>query len=370
MALARCGVRTSIASLDYEEHGKLMQARGVTNVTVVPGALGKRLRGWSPALAAAIDHTASNGIDIIHHHGLWMVPGIYARRTANRLGLPLVISPRGMLDPWSLERGIVRKAVAAMAYERRNLRAARLIHATSDREAEAIRRYGLTQPIAVIPNGVAMPDDCAVTSPESLEARFPRLKNRRWLLYMGRLHPKKGLDMLLEAWRMLAPDFPEWHLVIAGPDLVGHGAELEATVAGDRRLRESITFAGMLEGSPKRSALDHAELFVLPTRAENFGIAVAEALAHGVPVVTTTTAPWFDLVTRECGWWVSPESRAIAEALRSAMKRTPGELQAMGERGRHYAAEQFSWDSIGARMADVYRWIITGGPVPACVRKS
>jgi len=370
MALADCGVRTSVASLDYQEHGKQTRVRGVTNVTVVPRTIGKRLRGWSPSFGAALADAASKGVDVIHHHGLWMVPGIYARRTASRFGVPLVISPRGMLDPWSLERGPVRKRIASLVYERRNLRAARVLHATSDMEARAIRDYGLTQPIAVIPNGVDLPEDSNMTTPDALQTRFPELENRRCLLYMGRLHPKKGLDLLLDAWRTLAPDFPAWHLVIAGPDLIGYGAELQTTVAGDPALRRSITFAGMLDGLAKRAALAHAQLFVLPTRAENFGIAVAEALAHRIPVVTTTAAPWSDLATHECGWWVAPESKAVSGALRSAMERSPAELRAMGERGRAYASTHLAWSAIATRMLDVYRWIVAGGPKPPCVRET
>lgn len=369
-ALARCGVRTEIASLDYAEHGNRVHAPGVANTTVVPGALGKRLRGWSPALGSAIDDIATGGMDIIHHHGLWMYPGIYARRTAIRHGKPLVISPRGMLDDWALDHGSARKALALLAYEQRNLRSACLFHATSRMEADAIRRNRLMQPIAVIPNGVDVPDPAAVPSRELVEAAYPELIGRRWLLFMARLHPKKGIDLLLEAWSELAPELPDWHLVLAGPDLDGQGAQLTATIADARAMGRRITVTGMVEGGMKEALLAHADLFALPTRSENFGIAVAEALVHGVPVVTTTAAPWSELAARGCGWWVSPDASALGNALRTAMTLTADERNAMGQRGRLFAVEEFSWNSIGARMADVYRWIVAGGPPPACVHQS
>lgn len=369
-ALARSGVRTRIASLDYVEHGRRLEPPGVTSISVLPSMFWRRLRGWSPALAAAISKVASERVDIIHHHGLWMYPGIYARRAANRFGVPLVISPRGMLDSWSLRRGVVRKAFASAAYERRNLRTARLFHATSDMEAEAIRRYGLKQPIAVISNGIELPDSDATLPRALVEDRLPGLRGRRAVLFMGRLHPKKGLDMLIGAWSTLQRDIPGWHLVIAGPDQGGLRGELEAAVARDSTIRDNVTFSGMLEGTLKDAVLDHADVFVLPTRSENFGMAIAEALAHGVPVVTTTAAPWPDLVTYDCGWWVAPEPKAITEALRSAMLRTPEERRAMGARGRRYASERFSWDSVGAQMVEMYRWVVTGGAVPSCVRES
>jgi glycosyltransferase involved in cell wall biosynthesis len=237
-------------------------------------------------------------------------------------------------------------------------------------EAEAIRRYGLKQPIAVIPNGVDVPDDNVVHSRELMELRFSRLRERRWLLFMGRLDPKKGVDILLDAWRSLHRDFPDWHLVIAGPDLVGLTATLVATVSGNDFLRKSITFTGMLDGELKRSALANADVFILPTLSENFGIAVAEALAFGTPVVTTTAAPWADIVAYDCGWWVAPERAEITDALRSAMSRSPDQLGAQGQRGRQLVSERYSWDSVGSLMVNVYRWILSGGIVPECVRES
>ena len=146
-------------------------------------------------------------------------------------------------------------------------------------------------------------------------------------------------------------------------------AGLEATVAGNHSLQESVTFTGMLEGECKRAALANADLFVLPTRSENFGIAVAEALASGTPVVTTTAAPWAELVSYECGWWVAPDEAAITDALRAAMSLTPGQLSVLGQNGRKLAEERLSWNSIGSRWIEVYRWILWGGSAPDCVRE-
>ena len=368
-ALTKAGVRTRIATLDYREHGIELDAPGVGKRSIVPSTLGKRLRGWSPKLGAIIADEARAGIDIIHHHGLWMYPGIYARRVAASLGLPLVNSPRGMLDAWSLARGSLRKSLASLAYERRNLRAVRLFHATSDMEADAIRRYGLSQPIAILPNGVDLPDLRSSAPREVLEARFPALRNRRWLLFMGRLHAKKGLDLLLDAWSRLHAELHDWHLVIAGPDLDDYCARLTQTIRGTG-LADAVTVTGMLEGAAKDSALRNAELFILPTRSENFGIAVAEALANGVPVITTRAAPWSALATHRCGWWITPDAAALEASLRTAVRLPAGELKAMGERGREFASARFSWEAIGARMADAYRWILARGPIPEFVRES
>ncbi len=366
-ALARAGIGTTIAALDYPEHGVPVAVAGVRSIGSRPSRLGRRMRGWSPVLRRSILEAAREA-DILHSHALWMVPGIYARQAAVRFGRPLVISPRGMLDPWSLARSRGKKRIAAWLYENRNLRAARLLHATSDLEAEAIRRYGLRQPIAVLANGIDLPGPGAAARREVLEARFPELRGSRWLLFLGRLDPKKGLDLLLEIWRELGARAPDWRLVIAGPDLGGYGARIVAAVTADPELRSRTTFTGMLEGEEKSAALAHAELFVLPTRGENFGIAVAEALAHGTPVLTTTAAPWEVLRERGCGWWVAPEVEELRGALAGALRLPPGELARMGALGRDVVAEQFSWDSIGERWVEVYRWVLSGGAPPDCVR--
>lgn len=366
-AIARVGVGATVVSLNYPEHGLQVESPGVRYVSAPLGALGRKLRGWSPALHRLIEQAAGEA-EIIHSHALWMVPGIYARRAAERAGKPLVISPRGMLDAWSLKRSGASKRFASWFYENRNLSAARLLHATSDLEAESVRRYGLHQPIAVLRNGVDISESSQLSERKVLERRFPELAGKRWLLFLSRLDPKKGLDSLLELWRQMGPRFPDWRLVVAGPDLGGFGARMVAVVAADPELRARTTFTGMLEGVEKRAAFTHADLFVLPTHGENFGVAIAEALAHGTPVVTTTAAPWGELLRRDCGWWVAPEAGAIGAALEVALRLPASELARMGQNGKLLVREQLSWDSIGAQWVEVYRWLLAGGTPPSCLR--
>lgn len=366
-ALTRAGVNSTIASLDYAEHGAAVEVPGPRYLYSRPNSVGRRLRGWSPAMRDLIDNAARES-DIVHSHALWMVPGVYARRAAKRSGRPLVISPRGMLDSWSLARSRASKWLAGWLYEDRNLRSARLFHATSELEAESIRRYGLRQPIVVLPNGVDLQVTGVIPPREILERRFPELHGKRWLLFLGRLDPKKGLDLLLDLWREVGPHFPDWRLLVAGPDLGGFGARMVVSVAAAPELRSRTTFTGMLEGAEKSAALAHSELFVLPTRGENFGIAVAEALAHGTPVITTTAAPWAEIEHYGAGWWVAPEAGAIGAVLGSALGLPASELLQMGERGKVLVKERLSWDSIGERWVEVYRWLLSGGEPPACVR--
>jgi glycosyltransferase involved in cell wall biosynthesis len=366
-ALSRAGVASLIASLDYTEYGTSVPLADASLLTVQPGLFSRGLRGWSPPLRAAIERAGRNS-DLIHSHGLWMVPGTYARRTAERFGVPLLISPRGMLDSWSLDRSRAKKRLATWLYERRNLRSARLFHATSDLEVESIRRFGLSQPIAVLPNGMSLPTASEVPLRGALEGRFPALSGKRWLLFLSRLDSKKGLDLLLQLWREMGPHFPDWQLVVAGPDLEGFGARSQAAVDADEVLRPRTTFTGMLEGVDKAAALAGADIFALPTRGENFGVAIAESLAYGTPVITTTAAPWEDLLRYECGWWVAPELGAFGAGLEAALRTSQHVLGEMGQRGRVLVRERLDWEAIAHQWIKVYRWMLVGGSPPPCVR--
>ncbi|WP_062297448.1 glycosyltransferase [Nostoc piscinale] len=174
------------------------------------------------------------------------------------------------------------------------------------------------------------------------------------------------MDNLLYVWQSLANSFPDWHLIIAGADLIGYQAELQLLVERFN-LRQQVTFTGMLSGQLKYSALTNADLFVLPTHSENFGIAIAESLAYGVPVVTTKGAPWQELETHNCGWWIEDNQQALAIALTEAMKLSAVERQKMGDRGRNLVQTKYSWNSVAKQMADFYYWILGGGEPPNCV---
>jgi len=366
-ALAEAQVETTVAALDYARLGP-RQAPGQARVACLPaGAVARALRGWSPALRRLVEELAAQGMDVVHGHGLWMFPNVYARRAALRQGRPLVISPRGMLSPWSLARSRARKALAWRLFERDNLAAASLLHATSEAEAGAIRAAGCTQPVAVIPNGVDLPDLQRIPGRECLEAEFAPLRDRRWLLFLSRLHPVKGIDGLLRAWRALAPGHAGWQLVLAGPDGGGHGAALRR-LAAELGLAERVTFTGMLAGERKACALGRAQALVLPSHTENFGIVVAEALAHGTPALATHGAPWAQLREARCGWWIEDREDALAAALEEVLGTGDDELRAMGMRGRALVAQRYAWAPIGRDMKAAYAWLLGSGPRPESVR--
>lgn len=365
-ALAARGVVTRLATLDYPEHGPQTPAPGAALSSLPAGLLTRPLRGWSPAFHRHLRSLAQDGLDVLHNHGLWMFPNHYARQVADAANLPLVISPRGMVEQWSLGRSRWKKWLVWHAFERTNLAHAALFHATSDEEVASIRALGFRQPIAMIPNGIEIPEAGAAGDRALLEQKFPELCNRRWLLFLSRLHPKKGVLELLRVWQRLHAQFPDWQLVLAGPDLDGYRATVDAAM-GELGLASRVTLTGMLAGELKTSAWAGAELFVLPTYSENFGISVAEALAHGCPVLTTRGAPWRGLTEQRCGWWIEMNEGELAAALAAALALPAGERATMGGRGRAWMARDFSWTGIAEQMQAAYAHLIGGGPRPDCV---
>jgi glycosyltransferase involved in cell wall biosynthesis len=243
-------------------------------------------------------------------------------------------------------------------WQRPALEAADCLHATALSEYQEIRAAGLTSPVAVIPNGIDLPD-------------LPMARRRQGgdgiVLSLGRIHPKKALDRLVRAWAQIEPAFPSWRLRIVGPAEVGHDRQLMA-LAHTLGLQRLTIEGPIYNADAKLRAYRDADLFVLPTLNENFAMTVAEALAAEVPVISTKGAPWSGLETEHCGWWIDHGVEPLIAALRWAMTLGYEERQAMGVRGRAWMARDFSWDRVGRDMLQVYAWLKEGGDLPPTVR--
>lgn len=321
---------------------------------VAPGAM-SLLPGMDSAFARTVAEAVGSG-GIVHDHGMWLPTNAASAHAAARTGAPLVVSTKGMASTWALGNGHLKKRLAWVLYQRGVLAGATLVQATAADEADDIARLGLGSTVAVVRHGIDL---------ASLGRRHERPDGApREALFLSRVHPKKGLPLLIEAWARVQP--AGWHLTIAGPDEGGHRAEVEALVWA-RGLADVVHFVGPVEGAVKQSLWDAADLFVLPTHSENFGLVIAEALAHGVPVLTTTGAPWAVLESEHCGWWVDVSVEALAEALARATSLLDTERQAMGDRGRAYAERELRWDRAADEMLAAYRWILGDGPRPAFV---
>ena len=297
-------------------------------------------------------------VDLIHLHGMWSPLLAVAALVARRRRIPFVISPHGCLEPWALAYKHRKKWLALKTYQGAILRSASLFAATARQELESIRKLGFRQPIAVIPNGVDV-------GPLPHRGAHEAVKT---ILFLSRVHPKKGLLDLVEAWALVRR--PGWRIVIAGGDEGGYRATVEALVRA-RGLESDFQFVGFVEGAHKQACFDEADFFVLPTYSENFGIAVAEALANELPVITTTGAPWQDLLEHRCGWWVAPGVQGVSGALIEAMACDPAELRQMGQRGRQLVINKYSWAQIGSTALEVSEWLLNPSrPKPEVVQLS
>ena len=336
----------SAEALAYQDQWRApMRSEGAVRVSPL---------GFSPQLRRLV---LADDADVLHTHGLWQHASWLALTWKQQTGRPHVASIRGMLEPWAWQHHAWKKRPVWTLWERRNLQTASLLHATSEMEVESIRARGLTAPVAVLPNGVHLPE-------LPLDSVMAELRRPRTALYLGRVHPKKGLPLLLQAWARVQP--ADWRLRIVGPDEGGHRAELEQQAAA-LGLGERVRFDGPLTGAAKAEAFRSSELFILPTHSENFGIAVAEALAYGLPVITTQGTPWQGLESHACGWWVKVSVEGIAEALEVACASPPEQLAQMGQRGRQWMAEDFSWDAIASEFLKCYRWVCGDGEKPGVV---
>lgn len=296
------------------------------------------------------------GSDVIHAHGLWMMPSVYAARVAKKTGQPFVLAPRGMLGADALRFSATAKRLFWAFWQQRAVAQVSCFHATAESELEDIRAFGLSAPVAIIPNGVDLPNRTYIAK----TTRAP------FVLSLGRLHPKKGLECLISAFSRVATEFPDWRLRIVGMDEGGHSDVLRRaiSVAG---LEDRVRLEAPVFGQGKFDLMARASLFVLPSLHENFAVTVAESLAVETPVISSKGAPWRGLEDHGCGWWVDHGVEPLAASLRHSMGLTPQARAEMGRRGREWMQSDFAWVSIGERMAEVYDWLLGRGPQPACV---
>jgi glycosyltransferase involved in cell wall biosynthesis len=328
--------------------GGLPDLRGVEagNIQLLTGSFAKVLEEWGRP-------------DLIHDHGIWLPCHQQVAKVCRKLEIPRIMSPRGMLEPWALNHRKWKKRLAWWLYQRRDLHSVAGLHATAESEAKQLRRLGLKAPILVAANGVTIPD-VLIEESRNVEKHAPlvsRANMQRTALFLSRVHPKKGLPLLVEAWVKAQPD--NWKMRVVGPDEDGHLAKVKRLVE-QAGLSVTWQFEDSLEGSAKWQAMAEADLFILPSYSENFGIVVAESLAAGTPVITTTGAPWKGLQERSCGWWVEPESDALTAALREATGMSVEDRKAMGERGREWVRQDFAWPGIAEKMERFYKELLKG----------
>jgi glycosyltransferase involved in cell wall biosynthesis len=314
----------------------------------VPGTFDLSFEGWRAVAREA------GSYDLIHVTGIFSWVNLAAAAASRRRGVPVIVSPRGSLDPEGLKFSPRKKAVYFRFGGSRALNEAAGFHVTATRERDYVLALRPRVPVAVVPNGVVVPSADELRRFANVPAAAPTV------LFLGRIHPKKNVIPLVRAWAAVLPRHAGARLVLAGPDDHGHSAEVRQTIAA-LGVENSVSLAGLVVGDDLSRLLATSRCLVLPSMTENFGNVVAEALAHRVPVIASTGTPWSGLRERSCGWWIAPTVEGLAGALRAALQAEPAELQAMGDRGRRWMTQEFSWPAFARRMADFYVEVLAGG---------
>lgn len=324
--------------------------------------VGPRFLGYSPAMLRAADEEG-NRFRVAHQHGIWTGMSRVTNRLRQRHHVPGVVAPHGSLEPRVVVKSGLKKRLALLGYESKNLKHAACLHATAPGEVSDFRQFGLSNPIAHIPNGISSEWARSVGDAAAFRREFRVPEGKRVLLFMARIAPKKGLPLLLHAFKALQPTVPDWVLVIVGSDEDGHLAEVTALVAA-LGLESSVIFTGAIFGAHKRNAFEAAELFVLPSLSEGFPMVVLDALGAGVPSIVTQACEWEVIATQGCGWWVEASVDAIGVALAEGLSRTPGQLTAMGRVARELVVANYAWLGIAKKTSALYRWMVKAADRP------
>jgi glycosyltransferase involved in cell wall biosynthesis len=328
-----------------------VQSIGPYSFNYAPGLIAK-IAEWNPA--------------VIHAHGIWKYSSIAARRAAERQGIPLVLSPHGMLDPWALRNSAWKKAIVWKLYEGKSMKAVSCMHALSTAELEATRSVGYSGPVVLAPNGVVLPvlDQGANFDP----SLFP---DRRILLYLGRLHPKKGIEQLLLAVAtsrssLDAPGVGHWNVVIAGDGSKEHVARLRALTT-TLRLDDIVHFVGGQYGALRDRWYRRCDAVVLPSVSEGLPMAILEAWSYAKPSIQTPQCNLPEGAIAGAAIVADPERESLSVALLRLVALTDDQRSAMGASGRRLVSERFSWQTYAEKMRDVYQWLAGGGQRPSCV---
>ncbi len=285
--------------------------------------------------------------DVFHVNGCWTPSCALTQKWAQAMGIKVVLTPHGMLEPWILARHYwTRKVPALLLYQKTAVKKADCLHATAVSEKENLLKLGYNHRIEIIPNGIEV-------DRISLKNNWERKKR---ILFLSRIHVKKGIEFLLEAAAILKDKLEDYVIEIAGEGEKEYIAQLKQK-AKELQIESLVQFCGGVYGNQKWKLFQEADVFVLPTFSENFGIVVAEALACGTPVITTKGTPWKELGTTHCGWWTEIGTQPLADALNKFLQLSTQELEAMGRNGRKLIEQKYSSRKMAEDMVELYHKI-------------
>ncbi|MBC7846292.1 MAG: glycosyltransferase [Flavobacterium sp.] len=280
--------------------------------------------------------------NLVHINGIWSPQNWGFQKAAQKLGIKVIVSPHGMLEPWIMAHNPLKKKIALFLYQKKAIQRSAHIHATAQMEAANIQALGFNNPICIIPNGIDLNDVKGIKE----------FYGTRKMVFLSRIHPKKGIELLLEAWRNTNTN--GWILEIAG-----NGDEnYIVTLNESAQDLKDVHFVGAKYGEAKWNFLRSADVMVLPTHSENFGIVVAEALAVGVPVITTQGTPWEDLEIHQCGWWINLSVSNLEKIITKVTHTSVNELETMGRKGRQLVTEKYEVKAVTHKIIDLYQKVL------------
>ena len=290
--------------------------------------------------------------NLIDVQGLWSSASLFNLIYNKLRPTPYIVTPRGMLEKWALRQSYFKKLIYYHLIEKHHLKNATCLRATSDMEMNTFKKLGFKNKIINIPNSIKIP---------KINLKF-KIKKKKRILFLNRIHKKKGISELLNAWKHIHNKYLDWELVICGFDENGYRDKM-IKLSNDLKLNR-VVWKNFVIGKDKDKLFRSSDLFILLSHSENFGLSIAEALSFGLPVITTTNTPWKDLEKYKCGWCIDLKMKKIVKTIENAICLNPKKIILMGKRGREWVVRDFSDQSIAPKLQSAYNWMLNKGPKP------
>ena len=342
--LEQQGCKVTLCTIESDE----MNTEGVLNegVNLVTLAYHKQ--------KASIEYFFShNHFDLVHIQNIWLPFYHWAILILQKNHTPYIISPRGSLDHWCLNYKRFKKTIALYLYQRKDIDNASAIQTTSEIEAKHVHNLHFKSPISVIPNGIDV-------STYSCRTEQSYAKIKKQVLFLSRIHPKKGIEVLIDAWELVHKEFPEWKVIIAGNGEERYIHKLSTRIES-KHMTDCISIVPPIYGEEKRKLYCESSIFVLPSHSESFGMVIAEALACGVPVITSSFTPWKILNDSGSGWSIDLSVENLATSLANALSLNPKVLFDMGQRGRELIENNYNYTTVAQKNLQLYNWVLNKG---------